>query len=190
MADRPIVLASGSPRRRDFLRLYVSNLVQMAPNVEEVVEGDPTPQEMVEALALIKAKDVAKRVQDKNSVLIACDTIVCLGSRVLGKPKDEKEASEMLHSLSGSEHSVISGVCLYDCTVESYRLFSVETKVWMRSLDPDEISDYISTGEPFDKAGGYGIQGLAGIFVERIEGSYTNVVGLPLCELHEVLISF
>ena len=184
---RPIVLASASPRRLSLLRSYFPNLSQTPADIDEESITESSPVKLVETLAREKARVVDGRVEDRQSILISSDTIVCLYGEILGKPRDLTDATEMLSKLSGNEHTVITGVCLYDCALAESHVFSVETRVLMRNLSAEEIAWYVTTKEPLDKAGSYGIQGLAASFVEKIEGSYSNVVGLPLAQLHENL---
>lgn len=178
---RNIVLASASPRRRELLRMLEIGPFSVCPaqGSEQMPETD-SPEEIVRALAEAKAREVAAH-QDSNSLVIAADTIVFCGGRVLGKPRDEEDAFRMLRMLSGKSHEVWTGICLMD---DSEPVTEAEkTLVFFRDLSDDEIRRYIQTGEPMDKAGAYGIQGKACLFVRAIEGDYFNVVGLPLCRL-------
>ena len=143
-----------------------------------------SPEDAVKALASQKAEEVASRC-DPDALIIAADTIVVCDGRILGKPRDEEDAFRMLRLLSGRTHEVYTGLCLKDkdsCVTEAER-----TAVRFRTLSDGEIRRYIETGEPMDKAGAYGIQGKAALFVEAIEGDYYNVVGLPLCRLGRML---
>jgi septum formation protein len=137
------------------------------------------------SFAEAKARDVANR--HPNKWVLGADTIVILGQEILGKPADPSEAFSILSRLAGRSHSVITGICLMHPGTEVVESEWVETKVFMRSLRVGDIEGYIRTGEPMDKAGAYGIQGIGGCLVQRIEGSYSNVVGLPLCETLELL---
>lgn len=178
---RKIVLASASPRRAALLRQIglPFEVVESGLDEDEVKERDP--KLLAGQLALRKAKAVAETVSD--GVIIAADTVVCVDGRLLGKPVDADEAVAMLRSLSGRCHNVITGLALIaqpEGRIESH----VEcTSVYMRTLLSEEIDWYVASGEPFDKAGGYGIQGKAAVFVERLDGCYYNVVGLPLTAL-------
>ena len=179
----PLVLASASPRRRELLATLGIDFRIVVPEIDETPKADEKPRAFAERLATEKAAAV-----NEPGIILAADTIVVLKDTILGKPTDERNASEMLRSLSGAVHEVITGVCLKspDRTV----VFSVVTQVTFRMIDEAEIEAYVASGDPLDKAGAYAIQGGAAHMVRRIEGSYTNVVGLPLCELHEALISF
>ena len=173
-----IILASASPRRRELLAGLVE--FEIAPSrFEEVTEGGA--EEVVRLNARGKAKEVLSRFPDCR--VLGADTVVALGGEILGKPKDEGDAERMLRLLSGRTHSVFTGVCVADRsgTVECV----VETKVLFKTLSENTIKNYILSGAPLDKAGAYGIQD--GIVVESIEGSYTNVMGLPMEAVREML---
>jgi nucleoside triphosphate pyrophosphatase len=144
------------------------------------------PAALAIALASGKAEDVGRRIQGSN-VIIAADTIVVMGDKVIGKPEDEKHAGRILRLLSGKTHRVITGVCLLKMPDRISHRFSVATDITMLRMTDRDIQWYINTGEPMDKAGAYGIQGVGGLFVRKINGSYTNVVGLPLTELFDGL---
>lgn len=182
MKDFRLVLASGSPRRRELLEGMGFSLKVVVPNVDErELEGE-RPRVYVERLALEKARSV---LSDDGAVVLAADTIVVLGEQILGKPRDEEEAAEMLRLLSGATHEVMTGVCIRHAVGEE--VFSGRTEVEFRALSEEEIAAYVRSGCPMDKAGAYAIQGGAAHMVRAIRGSYTNVVGLPLCEVFEVL---
>ena len=178
-----ILLASSSPRRIELLGQLGLDFTHVAPDVEEE-ESSLDPVERVEGNARRKAMSVSA----PDSVVIGSDTVVELDGQILGKPSDEEEAKVMLASLSGCVHQVYSGLSLV------FKGKSVTrhacTKVWFRTLSDKEIDDYVESGEPLDKAGSYGIQGLGRVLVEKIEGSYSNVVGLPLELLEEMLLEF
>lgn len=159
-----------------------------ASDYEEDLSRDLPPHELARALALGKAKDVARKAD--NAVVIAADTIIVLEGRVLGKPLDGEEARSMLKELSGRAHSVITGFAVLDTGSGRTRTGSVETEVWFKRLGEEEIERYVKTGEPLDKAGAYAIQGHGASLIEKIEGDYLNVVGLPLAALLEVLEEF
>jgi len=181
-----VVLASGSPRRRDLLtQIGLAFSVQISQADETIPEG-MSPHLAVQTLSLLKAADVAKQVE-KNAVVIAADTIVVLDGEILTKPKDEEDAARMLARLSGREHSVLTGMTVLRRRDGKSVSVTEETKVHFRALSEKEILSYVNSNEPLDKAGAYGIQGLGGLFVEKIEGDYYNVVGLPLCLLGNVL---
>ena len=178
-----LVLASASPRRRELLQ-QIGLEFQVIPSRadEHILEGE-TPEEHVIRLSFDKAAEVADRKDISGRWFIGSDTIVLCDRQILGKPRDEEHAAAMLQQLSGREHRVLSGYAIIDRETKQQRTEAVSTKVWFRQLTDDEIARYIATGEPADKAGAYAIQGIGICFVARIEGSYTNVVGLPLCKL-------
>lgn len=178
-----LVLASASPRRRELLQ-QIGLKFQVIPSLaEEHILAGETPEEHVIRLSLDKATEVANRKNVSGRWFIGSDTIVLCDNQILGKPQDEAHATTMLTQLSGREHQVLSGYAVLDRQTGEQRTEAVSTKVWFRQLTEAEITGYIATGEPADKAGAYAIQGLGISFVARIEGSYTNVVGLPLCKL-------
>ena len=185
-----IILASASPRRRELLssmgleyRVVVSDADESAVSAEGV-----PPDIYVQELALIKAAAAAKQVmKDRKAVIISADTIVVNGGRILGKPEDAQEAFDMLSSLSGHGHKVYTGCCVMRIRDGKTICRSVATDVYFKELSEDKIWRYIATGEPADKAGAYGIQGLGGMLVERIDGDYQNVVGLSVSTLADTL---
>jgi len=182
-----IVLASASPRRRQLLTsagIVCSVVPSEAP--EEVLPGE-TPEEHVRRLSLLKAREVAGRPEIAGRWFIGSDTVVVRDDAILGKPADALEAAAMLSSLSGRSHCVISGYAIIDRVTGTEVADSVTTRVRFRELTEREIQGYIATGEPFGKAGAYAIQGIGACLIPAIEGSYTNVVGLPLCEVVETL---
>jgi septum formation protein len=159
--------------------LGVKDLVILPANTDETVTGLP-PEETVQAIALEKAKAVAGSVA-ASDIIIAADTLVYLDGGALGKPRDAADAAAMLRRLSGNRHAVYTGVALIQGDKEL--TFFERTEVYFRALSEEEIAAYIRTGEPMDKAGAYGAQGRGAAFIERIEGDFFNVVGLPLCRL-------
>lgn len=182
--SRPILLASNSPRRKELL----SGLgLQFEVRVKDVHEDFPANllrEQVAEFLASHKADAYVDELQ--NEILITADTIVCLGERILNKPADASEAFAMLRALSGTHHEVITGVCIL--TKNSKTIFHDVTKVYFKKLSDEEINYYIEHYQPFDKAGAYGIQEWIGkIGIEKIEGSYFNVVGLPVQKLYTYL---
>lgn len=179
-----VVLASASPRRRELLEMLGVCDFDICPAVgEEKTEAGRSPAETVCALSRAKAEEVGAKYGD--AVIIAADTVVFCSGRIFGKPKSEREAKLMLTELSGKTHEVYTGLTV----IQGEKLISEAecTKVRFRELDEAEIKAYISSGEPMDKAGAYGIQGKASLFVEGIEGDYFNVVGLPICRLGKML---
>lgn len=184
-----LILASKSPRRRELLAQMGLTDFEIHPALgEELAQPDLTPPELVQALALHKAQEVAQTFAQSGDVVIGADTIVVLDGQVLGKPHDEAHALAMLTALSGREHHVYTGVAVLQ---DGRELAQVEdTAVWFRDASQAELNRYIATGEPMDKAGAYGIQGRGGLLVSRIEGDYTNVVGLPIVRLASMLAQF
>ena len=184
--SHPLILASSSPRRR-YLLEQVGLTFSVIPSTldESSVPVGPI-ENHVRMLAEAKAMEVAEVYP--QSWVIAADTLVLIGGAVLGKPDTEAQARQMLKALSGKTHRVLTGYCI--CCNAAERSFSesVETKVTFKTLSDTEIDWYLSTDEPFDKAGAYAVQGLGSFLVKRIEGSYTNVVGLPVCEVMEYLL--
>lgn len=179
----PLILASASPRRRELLASLGVDFRVVIPEIDETPQPGEKPRAFAERLAKEKACAV-----EAEGVIIAADTIVVHHGSLLGKPVDAAHARNMLAALSGDLHVVITGVCLKNTT--RTHVFSVATEVVFRTLDHVEIDTYVASGDPMDKAGAYAIQGGAAHMVRSIQGSYTNVVGLPLCELYEALLSF
>ena len=183
-----VILASNSPRRRELLEeLGISFSVDPSDVDEGVLPGE-APEAYAARVALDKAQVAAGRARD--GIVIAADTIVVIGDRILGKPTDARDAGQMLAALSGHEHRVITGLVVMDAASGRTSVRTSITKVWFRDLSDREITDYVATGEPLDKAGAYGIQGKGALLVERIEGCFSNVVGLPLSLLLEILQEF
>jgi len=177
-----IILASSSPRRKDLLSGLNIRFKVIPSSVEEIVINGESPRKNVMRLALAKALDVSDQAPDVW--ILGADTIVVIDESILGKPADAEEAGAMLAKLSGRTHEVYTGYALVNSTFPDERIVrSVVSQVYIRTLTPDEISDYVATGEPMDKAGAYAIQGIGAGIVERLSGSYTNVVGLPVCEV-------
>lgn len=187
---RKIILASASPRRRELLKMLKIEFEVLTDNTPENAEGAKSPEEAVVMLAARKCENVAARIPEGTEALvIAADTVVSQNGAVIGKPKDESDAFRILTALGGTAHSVYTGVCVKDLKAGKETRFFEKTDVVFRDLSDDEIRAYIASGEPMDKAGAYGIQGLGSVFVKEIHGDYFNVVGLPLCRLCEVLKS-
>ena len=182
-----IILASGSPRRRQLLeQVGLRGFVIRASDVDESVRPGLTPAEMVEELSARKAAVV--REAPKDGLVLAADTVVALEGAVLGKPASPEEAARMLAALSGRTHQVYTGLTL--AGPGAVRTEHEVTAVTFRALSGAEIAAYVATGEPMDKAGAYGIQGLGALLAERLEGDYFNVMGLPLCRLGQMLSRF
>lgn len=180
-----IILASSSPRRQELLKQLRIPFTVQAVVVDESVQPGTKPQRMVTELALRKAKAAARKIE--NGLIVGADTVVVLDGQVLGKPRDREEALQMLKMLSGRSHEVYTGLTLFEArTGESLTTYECTT-VHIRPVSGDELQAYVNTGEPLDKAGAYGIQGLGSIFVSEIKGCYFNVVGLPVTSLVSML---
>jgi len=177
-----LILASASPRRAEILRSAGMQFSVLSSAVDETPIPAESPQDLVRRLAFAKAELVAARALGP-AIVIAADTVVVLEGAVLGKPRTSEDARQMLEKLSGRTHSVMTGVTLIRLPDVERREFIETTQVHFASISGDEIVKYLSSGEPFDKAGAYAIQGLAGRFIPRIAGCYFNVVGLPLARL-------
>ena len=187
-----VILASASPRRKELLTNMGMDFEIIVSDVEEKVTK-VKPSEIVVELSKLKAEDVAGKVEvSPGTLIIAADTLVFLGDERLGKPKDEEDAVKMLKELSGRVHEVITGVTLIYNKGNSREevSFYETTEVTFEKLDEDEIREYVSTGEPMDKAGAYAIQGGAGAFVTGLDGSFENVMGFPVDEVREMLALF
>ena len=178
MNDYQLILASGSPRRRELLERVGLRFTVAPADVDETLVPGLSPREQVMRLSRIKA-EAAARSAPEGSVILTADTVVVLEDAILGKPKDPADARRMLKALSGRHHHVLTGVTVR--SGERTETHCEETEVYLRPLSDGEIDAYIATGEPMDKAGAYGIQGYASLFVEKLSGDYYNVMGLPLC---------
>ena len=178
-----VILASGSPRRRELLGQMGVGFEIDVPDVDEHVSG--TPDKMVALLAGRKARAVAKKYE--GGLIVAADTLVALDDNALGKPEDDEDAKRMLRALSGRTHDVYTGVCVMNAATGEAMVCAERTGVVFRKLTDAEIDAYVATGEPRDKAGAYAIQGGAGAFVTGYVGSRTNVIGLPVERLDEML---
>ncbi|WP_349615997.1 Maf family protein [Azotobacter salinestris] len=184
-----LYLASGSPRRRELLMQIGVPFVPLAVAIDETPAPDETPAAYVERLARDKAAaGLASLAGDRQAVVLGADTTVVLDGRILGKPRDRAEALAMLQALGGRGHEVLTAVALASAACCEARV--VRSRVAFRPLAAAEVEAYWATGEPRDKAGGYAIQGLAAVFVSHLEGSYSAVVGLPLCETAQLLAEF
>lgn len=185
---RRIILGSASPRRRELLAKITPDFEILVSDCDETLPEGTLPADAVTILAARKGRAVLEALASSENVLvIACDTLVAVDERILGKPADEAEAFQMIRALAGREHAVYSGVYLgvSDGEVLREECFYEKTEVHFMPLTDQEILDYVASGEPLDKAGAYGIQGLAGKFITRIDGDYYNVVGLPLASLYQ-----
>ena len=184
--NKKIILASKSPRRIELLKLIYNDFEFIPSNIDETIPDNIEVQNAAEYLAVQKAKAIA--LENKDSLVIGCDTVVMSDGEILGKPKSRENAVEMLMKLSGKRHTVISGVCLYKDSM-SYS-FSDSTDVEFYPIYSAEAIAYTETGEPMDKAGAYGIQGRGALFIRGIIGDYYNVMGLPVARLKREIERF
>lgn len=181
-----VILASRSPRRKELLdQMGVEHEIVVSDVDEEGLEH-LAPEELVQALASLKAQAVAKDLLG-DVLVIGADTIVVLEGQILGKPKDALDAERMLRLLSGKMHIVYTGVSVVDIANATEETFVQASKIYMKDMSQKEIKQYVDTKEPLDKAGSYGIQGRGGVFVEKIEGDYFSVMGLPIARLYDQL---
>jgi septum formation protein len=183
---QPIILASQSPRRQELIRNITDNFEVIVSPAEEILPDGIAPEEAPVFLAGIKARAVAERYPER--IVIGADTVVILDGVILGKPADPADAVRMLSALSGKTHTVITGCCIRQGQRE--RRFSQRTEVVFYPLTDREIAEYVASGDPLDKAGAYGIQGRASLFVRGISGDYFNVMGLPIGLLNRELCAF
>ena len=185
-----IILASNSPRRRELLNLVGINHKVITSNADEGVEEGMPAQQVVYELALRKAESVFNEILPKNNtIIIGADTVVSLNGDILGKPEDERDALKMLQALSGKMHVVHTGVSIFYYIDNALKIdtFVSSTEVYFKNLSQKLIENYISTKEPLDKAGAYGIQGRGAALVEKINGDFYTVVGLPIAKVYELL---
>ena len=172
-----IVLASASPRRRELLSKIGLKFDVIPSDYDEKISDDTFSYEKIENLALNKAKDVVNKL-DENAVVIAADTVVVLDGKILGKPHSKQDAREMISSLSDKTHKVITSIAMINTKTQKTLVKSTTTNVTFRFIPEEEIEEYINTDEPYDKAGAYAAQGLASVFIEKIDGCFNNVVGI------------
>lgn len=186
-----LILASASPRRAQVLKDAGIPFEPVAADVDESRKENETPEKLVERLAEAKARAVAERLDlaGTPAIVVGADTEVLAGGEILGKPASAEDARRMLRQLSGRTHHVITGLALLDLPSGELHLSRETTRVTFAHLTEREIESYIASGEPFDKAGAYAIQGRGGCFITRVEGCYFNVVGLPLAKLCQMLSS-
>ena len=182
-ADSLLVLASASPRRRELLTSLGIEFSVVPSEAPEALLAGESARQHVMRLSREKALEVAGRKQVVGRWFLGSDTVVVRDETILGKPTDADHAAAMLRSLSGRSHQVLSGYAIYDRKNDQREVDAVSTLVRFKELTEQEIAGYIATGEPFDKAGSYAIQGIGAFMIPAIEGSYSNVVGLPLCEV-------
>jgi len=196
MKNKRIILASSSPRRKALIEGLGINFYVCPTGIEEDIHEGENPREHALRLARDKARKARDRCHTRNEhdlmgcFFIGADTIVILDGRIMGKPADEEDAERMLRALGGRTHSVITAFSIIEGSTCEEISEVVESLVTMKELTTDEIKDYVATGEPMDKAGSYAVQGIGSSLVEKVEGSYTNVVGLPIEELDTALKSF
>ena len=196
MTEKTIILGSASPRRRELLAQIGADFEVRVSNKEEIYHSN-VPEEIVKELALMKAENVAEELAEENpagavksTVVIGADTIVVLDGKILGKPADEADAVRMLSSLQGRRHDVYTGVAVLDYDENGEKRvynYPVGTAVYVNEMTEEEIRAYVETKDPLDKAGAYGIQGRFAAHIDRIEGDYYNVVGLPVSRMYRTL---
>ena len=184
---KKIILASASPRRKELMKQAGLEFDVCVSTIEEK-KGPWGPEEMVRRLSRQKAQDVAERYAE-DCIVIGADTVVACDQEILGKPADDQDAFRMLHMLQGRTHEVYTGVTIVEGSLDSGKttVFAEKTEVTMYPMSDQMIWDYIRTGEPSDKAGAYGIQGKAAVFIKSIKGDYNNVVGLPVAAVWQYL---
>ncbi|NOQ68159.1 septum formation inhibitor Maf [Patescibacteria group bacterium] len=183
---RKIILASGSPQRKKLLETIGLDFEIEKSNYKEDMSEKMPAHKLAQKLALGKAQDVAQK--HKNAIIIGADSFVVLGKEFLGKPHTPQKAKEMLKKISGKKHRLITGIAIIDTKKNKIFTDYEITEVWIKKLTDREIKNYIKTGEPLDKAGSYAIQKLGCILIEKINGGYTNVVGLPINKLYKYLL--
>ena len=182
----PIYLASRSPRRRKLLKQLGIKFKSFSVNLDEKINGGEKPVNLVKRLSIEKLELARKKI--KSGLIITADTIVVLNNKIIGKPTNKKEAVQYLKLLSGKQHIVFTGFAVMNIPANKIIVDYEKTEIKFRKLEDDEINDYVLSGSPLDKAGAYGIQDDFGaVFVEKINGCYYNVVGLPLTKLYQVL---
>ena len=182
VSERPLILASGSPRRSALLREAGVRFEVRAPNIPEVQRPDEAPADVAARLAREKALAVARQIAGPRRLVLGADTIVIIDHTALGKPVDAADAERLLQRLLGRRHRVVTAVAIVASDTLAVRETVVESEVVMREADAEEVRAYVDTGEPLDKAGAYAAQGEGRRFIERIEGSLSNVIGLPVEE--------
>ena len=182
MKYNKIVLASASPRRKELMKLITDDFDIMPSDADETLPEEIESEKAAEYLARIKAESVGNI---ENAAVIGCDTVVVIDGKILGKPENREQCRKMLNALSGRTHYVYTGVCVIYNSIKYS--FTEKTEVTFHNLSKNEIEEYMNTGEPFDKAGGYGIQGRGALLVKEIKGDYFNVVGLPVSALYRKL---
>jgi len=185
---KKIILASASPRRKQLLEMLGLKFTVYPSEIEEHLTASLSPRQQVESLSRQKATAVAHKFQD--SIILAADTMVVLKKELIGKPRDEADARQMLKRFSGTQHSVVTGFTLLDTETKRTVTKSTETKIWFRKMTAKEIASFVKKEKPLDKAGAYAIQELASVFIEKIEGDYMNAIGLSVFLLVKELKQF
>lgn len=191
-----LILASASPRRRELLSMAGFDFEVVPADVDEEADPALSPDQLVAFLSEKKALHIFNSFVGQDAIIVGADTVVAIDGLILGKPSNSAAAFDMLSRLQGRQHKVFTGVSLISCKERTAKgtaktkTFVESTKVFMRSLSSNEIQDYIATGEPLDKAGSYGIQERGALLIERLEGDYFTVVGLPLCRFNLALQEF
>ena len=183
-----LILASASPRRQELLRSVGLKFKIIPAHINEICLAGESPRQHVTRLARDKAMVIAKKYPE--AWVLGADTIVVIDGIVLGKPENKTQARKMLQKLSGREHKVFTGFTIAHVAAEIYRTKVIQSAVQFKTISPKEMDWYVASDEPYDKAGGYAVQGQGACFIRSIRGSYTNVIGLPLCEVLEELKSF
>jgi septum formation protein len=183
---RKIILASGSRQRKKLLKIIGLDFETEKSNYQENMTEKLSASKLAQKLALGKAQNIAQR--HKDAIIIGADSFVILGKEFLGKPHTSQKAREMLKKISGKKHRLITGIAIIDTKKNKIITDYEITEVWMKKLTNKEIEEYVKTGEPLDKAGGYAIQKLGCLLIEKINGGYTNVVGLPINKIYEHLL--
>ncbi len=192
MKSVQIILASRSPRRKELLARIIPErkFVVLDSNIPEKALKNETVEVFCQRIAEEKARNVMQRYHRKisnNALVIAADTVISIDNQIIGQPKDKKDAKKILRKLSGKRHEVLTGIALASPIRKTAMKFCVKSKVWMKKLNQKQINDYVASNEPMDKAGAYGIQGLGRKLIKKYQGSYTNIIGLPVKELRKKL---
>jgi len=185
---KKIILASASPGRKLLLEQIGLKFKIVPSDFKEDYSQKLKPKALAKKLSFGKAKTVAEK--HKGAIIIGADLFVVFKDKLMGKPKDKKDAYRMLNELNGKCHSVITGITVMDSGTGKYLSKAVETKLYLKKLTPAEIKAYVATGEPIGKGGGYAIQGLGAVLIKKVVGDYTNIIGLPISELTEMLKEF
>lgn len=183
-----LILASASPRRQELLKSLGLRFRIIPAHIDENYLDGESPRQHVKRLSHDKATVIAEKYPE--AWVLGADTIVVIDGFILGKPENKKQALEMLRKLSGREHKVLTGFTIANAVAKIYKTKVVQSAVKFKKISAEEMNWYVSCDEPYDKAGGYAVQGKGACFIQSIRGSYTNVIGLPLCEVLEALINF